>query len=64
MNKDKIESLLKTLADEEEEDNTCRLRFGSQYQMQASSDHNKDFITKLKSFRDKLDQATNLDTTN
>jgi hypothetical protein len=50
MNKEKIESLLKTLKDEEEEDNTCRMRFGSKYQMAASADGNKDFIAKLTSF--------------
>jgi hypothetical protein len=64
MNKEKIDSLLKTLKDEEDEDNTCRMRFGSKYQMAASSDGNKEFIAKLTGFKAKLEQATNLDTSN
>lgn len=50
MNKDKIASLLDTLKKEQEEDETCRLRFGSKYQMAASADGNKDYIAKLISF--------------
>jgi len=64
MNKEKLDSLLKILADEEEEDNTCRLKYGSQYQMAASSDNNKDFIAKLQSFKAKMEQASGLDTSN